>query len=68
MTNKVQIDLGSIADVASELDKITNNLHVDEETAALIRQYNKILDSKIHALCWIVSEHENKINALEYKQ
>ena len=67
MTNEVQMDLGAIADVETELNAILTNASIDEQTKAILKRYNKILQGKIHALSVIVSQHENKINALEYQ-
>lgn len=67
MSNKVQVDFGAIDDVASELNKIIDGFNVSQEIKELLRDYSQVLDEKIHTLSLIISQHENKINALEYK-
>jgi hypothetical protein len=61
MSNKVKVDF------ASELNEIISSFNVNQEIQELLRNYSRVLDQKINALSLIISQLENKINALEHK-
>lgn len=67
MSNPVQIELGAIAGLKAEADKIIAMYADDNKTRYALEKYNEIVGQYIYSLACIVSQHELKINALEYK-
>ncbi len=66
MSNPVQIELGAIAGLKEEADKIIRK-YADDPTRIAFEKYNEIVGQYIYSLACIVSQHENKISALEHK-